>query len=129
VRLFRRLSSTFPGGWPGIGLLLMRLVASFTLVDHGITGLRGGPPLERAVAYLLAIGAGVLLLAGLWTRFAGAVAAAIELWFAFSQPADPLTHIPLVTLVGALALIGPGAWSVDARVFGWKRINIPNHKG
>jgi hypothetical protein len=28
----------------------------------------------------------------------------------------------------ALALVGPGKWSVDARLFGWKRINIPNRK-
>jgi uncharacterized membrane protein YphA (DoxX/SURF4 family) len=106
----------------------MRLVASFALVDHGITGLRGGPPLERAVAYLLATGARVLLLAGLWTPFAGALAAVIELWCAFSRPGDPLTHILLLTLVAGLALVGPGAWSVDARLFGWKRINIPNRK-
>jgi putative oxidoreductase len=68
------------------------------------------------------------LLAGLWTPFAGALAAVIELWCASSQPEDPLTHIPLVTLVAALALVGPGAWSVDAHLFGWKRINIPNRK-
>ena len=25
----------------------------------------------------------------------------------------------------ALELVGPGAWSVDARLFGWKRIDVP----
>jgi uncharacterized membrane protein YphA (DoxX/SURF4 family) len=39
-----------------------------------------------------------------------------------------LTHILLATLGTAVALLGPGAWSVDARLFGWKRINIPNRK-
>jgi putative oxidoreductase len=106
----------------------MRLVASFTLVDHGIIRLWQDPPFERTMVYVLATGAGILLLAGLWTPFAGALAAAIELWCAFSQPGDPLTHILLATLVTALALAGPGAWSVDARFFGWKRINIPNRK-
>ena len=109
----------------------MRLVAGFTLVDHGIIGFWGEPPLERVivyVVYVLATGAGILLLAGLWTPFAGALSAVIELWCAFSQPGDPLTQILLVTLGAALALVGPGAWSVDARLFGWKRINIRNRK-
>jgi hypothetical protein len=91
----------------------MRLVASFTLVDHGITGLRGGPPLERAIVYALATGAGVLLLTGLWTPFAGALAAVIELCFAFSQPGDPLAHI-LVSNPGSS--LGAGrAWRLVGR--------------
>jgi uncharacterized membrane protein YphA (DoxX/SURF4 family) len=58
----------------------------------------------------------------------GVLAAVIEVWLAFSQPGDALTHILLVTLGIALAMVGPGAWSVDARLFGWKRIDIRNPK-
>ena len=123
-----RLFSTFPRGWPGTGLLLMRLVAGITLVSRGIVGLWGEPQLESAVLHVLSTGAGILLLAGLWTPFAGVLAAAIELWHVFSQPVDALTNILLVTLGIALALVGPGAWSVDARLFGWKRINIRDRK-
>jgi hypothetical protein len=108
--------------------MLMRLVAGFTLMDQGILGLQGEPRLEQGVLNMLATGTGVLLLAGLWTPFAGGLAAVLELWRAFSQPHDPLTHILLVTLGAALGLLGPGAWSVDARLFGWKRIDIPNRK-
>jgi hypothetical protein len=25
-----------------------------------------------------------------------------------------------------LALLGPGAWSIDARLFGWRRIDVQN---
>jgi putative oxidoreductase len=110
----------------------MRLVAGFTLVDHGIAGLPGEPPLGRVIVSVLATAAGMFLIAGLWTPIAGALAAGVELWWAFSQrfsqTGDPLTHILLATLGAALALVGPGTWSVDARLFGWKRINIPNRK-
>jgi putative oxidoreductase len=37
---------------------------------------------------------------------------------------DPSIYILLSSMGAALALLGPGAWSVDARLFGWKRINI-----
>jgi len=120
------LFSTFPRGWPGTGLLLMRLVAGFTLADQGIIGLRGEPRLGQVIVSVLAAAAGILLTAGLWTPIAGALAAGVELWCTFSPPGDPLTHILLGTLGAAVALVGPGAWSVDARLFGWKRINIRN---
>ena len=128
MRLFRLLFSTFPRGWPGTGLLLMRLVAGFILGDLGIIGLRGEPRLGRVTVSVLATTAGILLIAGLWTPIAGALAAGVELWCAFSPRGDPLTHVLLGTLGAAVALVGPGAWSVDARLFGWKRIKIRNQK-
>jgi uncharacterized membrane protein YphA (DoxX/SURF4 family) len=106
----------------------MRLVTGLTLIGQGIAGLQGEPPLGQVIVSVLETAAGILLLAGLWTPIAGALAAGVELWCAFSQTGDPLTHILLVTLGAAVALLGPGAWSVDARLFGWKRINIPNRK-
>jgi len=130
VRLFRRLFSTFPRGWPGTGLLLMRLVAGLILIDRGITGFWQGPSLDRTAVYLLAAtAAGILLVIGLWTPIVGALAAAMELWCAFSQPGDRLTHILLATVCAAVALVGPGGWSLDARLFGWKRINIRSRQG
>lgn len=106
----------------------MRLVAGITLISRGIIGLQGELQLERAILHILSTGAGILLLAGLWTPIAGVLAAVIEMWHAFSQPGDGLTHIMLATLAIAVVLVGPGAWSVDARLFGWKRIDIRNPK-
>ena len=72
---------------------------------------------------------GILLLAGLWTPIAGTLVTVLEGWKAISGDGDPSTSILLGTLAGALAVLGPGAWSVDARLFGWKRIDIRKPRG
>jgi len=74
---------------------------------------------------IVAASAGMLLLAGLWTPVAGTLIALTELWIAFSQHGDVWIDIVLAALAAGLALLGPGAWSIDARLFGRKRFSIP----
>jgi uncharacterized membrane protein YphA (DoxX/SURF4 family) len=106
----------------------MRLVAAAVLTGQAGTRLRAEPPIHLAMTHILAIIAGMLLLAGLWTPLSGLLVAVFELWSSFSQPGDPWAKILLGTLGVGLALLGPGAWSFDARLFGWKRIDIPGSK-
>jgi len=98
------------------------------LVFHGVTALQNWPSFESAILHLVTSGVGALLLVGLWTPIAGALTAGFALWHAFSYPGDPWSCIMLATLGAALALLGPGGWSVDARLFGWKRIDIRDRK-
>ncbi|MDB6102051.1 MAG: hypothetical protein JWO52_2050 [Gammaproteobacteria bacterium] len=121
----RRLFSTFARGAPGVGLLLIRLAAGVGLVVSGIEGLRGTLPLGTALMELLTAGLGMLLLAGLWTPITGVLVACGALWKVFSA-ASPCHWFMLAVLGAALALTGPGAWSIDARLFGWKRLKIPD---
>jgi len=119
----QRLFSTFPQGLPGIGLVLLRAAVAIPLVQQAIVGLLNASP--PAPLGLVAAGAALLLLVGLWTPVAGVLVAVAELGLALSHPAEPWIFVHFGTLGAALAMLGPGGWSVDARLFGRKHIQIP----
>ena len=86
--------------------------------------LHKGASLQAITSHVIAALGALLLLAGLWTPVTGAIVAITELWIVFSHGHDPWMSVMLAGLCAALALLGPGAWSVDARLYGWKRIEI-----
>jgi putative oxidoreductase len=121
----QRLFSTFANGWPGTGLLLQRLLTGVALIHYGIAGLREAHPFGSIVPQIFGAGAGILLLVGLWTPLVGTLVAVVEVWIVFSGPGDPWIPIILAALGATLAMIGPGAWSIDALLFGRKHIEAP----
>ena len=123
----RRLYSTFAGGWPGIGLLLMRLVVGAVVLWHAGPGLWSDPPLHIVASASLALAA-LLLIAGLWTPVAGAVVAVVAISEILTTGELPIGRLLAATIAGALTMLGPGRLSIDARLFGWKRIDAPLHK-
>jgi uncharacterized membrane protein YphA (DoxX/SURF4 family) len=76
---------------------------------------------------IIGAGAGILLLLGLWTPIGGVLVTIVELWFFLSRVGDPLIPLMLAILGATLAMIGPGAWSIDARLFGRKHIDPPEY--
>ena len=124
----RRLFSTFARGWPGVGLLLLRVTAGIALVVPSIYVLENAPTFRTGFFQLFIATVGLLLITGLWTPVVAIVMVILELWRIISRHGDPASDILLCALALAIALLGPGAWSVDARLFGWKRIEIDTQK-
>src|ERR1700720_714216 len=75
----QRLFSTFPNGWPGLGILLQRVLTATTLFCYGIAHLRDTSQFASIVPHMFAAVAGILLLVGLLTPIVGALVAVMEM--------------------------------------------------
>jgi len=106
----------------------MRLVIGSALVVRASSKLWIDPPLNITIVAVLSLAAGILLIAGLWTPVVGILVALIEVWKMIMLPGDKWVWLLLGTAGAALAMLGPGLWSIDARLFGWKRIETPPRK-
>jgi putative oxidoreductase len=118
----QRLFSTFPGGLPGAGLVLLRVAAAAPVIHAGaLTAVSPSPAVVELAMAVVAL----LLLIGLWTPIAGGLIALTELGLAWLHPAEPWIFLHLASMGAALAMLGPGGMSVDALLFGRKHIQIP----
>ncbi|MCM3870355.1 MAG: hypothetical protein ND895_06680 [Pyrinomonadaceae bacterium] len=133
----QRLFSTCPGGWPGIGLLLLRALVGFMLVAHGLAYLQdwSNSASLTLAASALAVASGFCLLSGFLTPIAGTIGVLVSLGFASSSFAAPaldlfdskLVVVNVIVSSIAIALLGPGAFSLDALMFGPREIAIPHN--
>ena len=112
----QRLFSTFADGPPGAGLFIQRLLVGAALLYDAAATPGGKITAPEAIGVL----AGLLLMAGLWTPLAGVVVGCAEAWVVISSPAHAAIPAVLGVFGITLALIGPGEWSVDARLYGRK---------
>lgn len=132
--LLQLLFSAFPGGLPGTSLLVMRAVVGIAIIIQGGTyfGQAGGSLIASLIGAAALI-SGVSLVLGLFTPFSAVLAGldligeaasaipAATLNLFSSQPA----LIFALTLIVAIIGLGPGRFSIDARLFGRREIIIP----
>jgi putative oxidoreductase len=106
----------------------MRLVVGSILVVRSGLRLWGDPPLNITIVATILLTGGILLILGLWTPIAGTFVAIVEIGKVATLPGDKWLWLLLATVSAAVAMLGPGLWSVDARLFGWKRIDAPTRE-
>jgi len=106
----------------------MRLVVGSLLVVRAGLRLSGDPPINITLTSAMLLVSGILLMLGLWTPIAGTFVALVEAWKMLTLPGDRWLWLLLGAVSVALAMLGPGLWSVDARLFGWKRVEAPPRK-
>jgi putative oxidoreductase len=122
----QRLFSTFTNGWPGKGLLLLRATIFAFLIQDGIRAVAESGGLKQQVLHIIAAALGMFLIAGIFTPVAGMLAAVVELWLAASHQGELWPSLMAASIASGLAMLGPGDWSMDAHLFGRKRISIPD---
>ena len=101
------------------------MLTSTILLYYGSSHLLENARLATSFPYLIAAVAGVLLLLGLWTPLAGITIAIVGVWAFFASSAYSLTAIMVAVLGATVAMIGPGMWSIDAKLYGRKHLQDP----
>ena len=103
------------------------VVGSALIVPASLTLWSDSPPMN-VIPIILLLGAAILLIAGLWTPIAGTFIALTEIWKMLMLPGDKWLWLIFGTVGAALAMLGPGSWSIDARIYGWKRLEATDSK-
>src|ERR1700752_3006152 len=119
----------FPQGGPGIGLLLLRIAAAGTFALNLTHRLNfSSTALHWFTISLIAL-VSLALLLGFLTPFLTIVAcvAAIVNLLSADQPLNAVYILSALTSA-ALFFLGPGAYSVDARLFGLRVTVVPPRK-
>ena len=137
-----RLYSRFPAGSVGLALLLLRVIDGLGLVQVGIHVLTPTGTSESASALLLGsvlVASALLLILGLRTPLAGSTGALCTAGaalyasqhlklFGTSMEAWIFLFALVFFLSSSLALLGPGGYSLDARLSGWRMIKLPSQQ-
>lgn len=130
----QRTFSSFPSGWAGTALLLLRVVVGASATLQASLVMAGGHVVR--LAWLAAISmaiAGAALMIGFLTPIASVLVCfgGAVIMFTCIPPAPLLLFdsrmaaFEFVVMSTVLVILGPGAISLDARLFGRRQVEIP----
>jgi uncharacterized membrane protein YphA (DoxX/SURF4 family) len=121
-----RSFSAFPDGWPGNGLLLLRLTLGIPLLYAGAVAVAASH--RTAIPELAAAFLAIFLISGFFTSSSAAAIALTQVWMAFApayaNDGARSVRLLLAAAAASLAMLGPGAWSLDALRFGRKVFEV-----
>lgn len=111
----------FPHGGPGVGLLLLRLsVAAILIMDAAKCSGASFILLLCVLVVLMSLSLSI----GFLTPYLSVIACAAAIVnLLLGLNSDNLFHVFPVINAAALTLLGPGAYSLDARLFG-RRVTV-----
>jgi putative oxidoreductase len=117
----------FPNGWPGRGLLLLRIANGGFVIHQGVLQISASEHVSAMLVVCAAtVVAGVLLLFGIWTPIVGSILALFQIGMLVQGTSRSEDAILCAVIALAVAMLGPGVWSVDAAIFGRQRLEFPN---
>jgi hypothetical protein len=123
IETVQKLFSMFPAGAPGIALLLLRLsVAAMLFIDPS------GRVLWPAALWLSVVSlvAAIAVAAGFLTPILALICGALKVYALIGTAHGIAPLIVLALLLSlAVAMLGPGAYSLDAKMFGRRVVLLP----
>ena len=118
-----RLYSRFPGGSVGFGLVLLRLILAAWFFEIAIPLFEASPIMF--FFSLVLIGAALLLIPGVATSASAGLGGICSILSLLAgKPEQLFPVLSLAALSISVALLGPGSYSLDARLSGWRTIDL-----
>ena len=129
---------TYPGSLAGVGLLLLRLALGGSVSIHAVQCLSDSGMLVQSAAFFNLVGiiSGLSIIVGFLTPIASLITGLVILSLVILNPEacnSPLVKttfgfVVMLTVSAVIPLLGPGAFSIDAHLFGRRKVIIPPRK-
>jgi hypothetical protein len=124
----QRLFGTFPNRGAGVALVILRVTVAVVLMSGA--RLCSGPGVGSGVELLVTLAgiAAVLLMVGWYTPLAAGLAVLVSLgtlWLC----REITVNVLIIAILVSIGLLGAGAYSVDARLYGRRRLVVGRPQG